>query len=62
MDQILKQENGVRLIYNKYMGYAVLIGCYNCTDRIQFWQQVSKWYFQKKRALDIFDKKVKENQ
>lgn len=61
MEKILKQENGVRLIYNNYMGYAVFIGCYNCTDRIQFWQQVSKWYLQKKRALDIFNKKVKEN-
>lgn len=61
MQKVLLNQNGVRLISDSYMGYAVFIGCYNCTDKIQFWQQVSKWYLQKKRALDIFNKKIQEN-
>ena len=43
-----------------YCGYAVFARqCYPSGDTA-FWQQVSKWYWYKKYALDIFDKKVKE--
>ena len=56
---VILQSKDYQLYKHNAMGYAVFKRITHPSGATAFWQQITKWYFYKKYALDVFNEKTK---